>query len=77
MILMKNKTKELDIILQLYNYLSNDDKKSFIKEIKNKEISNKISFKKEIKCCPHCKSTKFCKKWKKAVMLKDFYVNLN
>lgn len=46
MILMKNKTKELDIILQLYNSLSNDDKKSFIKEIKNKEISNKISFKK-------------------------------
>lgn len=34
MILMKNKTKELDIILQLYNSLSNDDKKSFIKEIK-------------------------------------------
>lgn len=63
MILMKNKTKELDIILQLYNSLSNDDKKSFIKEIKNKEISNKISFKKkEIKYCPHCKSTKFCKK---------------
>ncbi|WP_039750138.1 transposase-like zinc-binding domain-containing protein, partial [Campylobacter ureolyticus] len=61
---MKNKTTELDIILQLFNSLSNDDKKSFIKEIKNKETSNKVSIKKEIKYCPHCKSTKFVKNGK-------------
>lgn len=61
---MNNKTTELDIILQLFNSLSNDDKKSFIKEIRNKEASNKIPFKKEIQCCPHCKSTKFVKNGK-------------
>lgn len=55
--------QELEIIRQLFNSLSDDDKKSLIKSLKLKNSDNKqnLNIKKEIKCCPHCQSTKFVK----------------
>ncbi|VYS92838.1 Uncharacterised protein [Campylobacter ureolyticus] len=53
---------ELEIVKQLFSTLSNDDKKSFLKSIKNKEKSEQnFTLLREIKECPHCKSTHFKK----------------
>ena len=53
---------ELEIVKQVFSTLSNDDKKSFLKSIKNKEKSeSNLTPSKEIKECPHCKSTHFKK----------------
>lgn len=52
----------LEIVKQLFSTLSDDDKKSFLKSIKSKEKSEQnFTFTKEIKECPHCKSTRFKK----------------
>ncbi|WP_267523179.1 IS1595 family transposase [Campylobacter sp. MG1] len=59
---MATSSTELEIVKQLFNTLSDDDKKSFLKSIKNKEKpEKKITFTKEIKECPYCKSTHFKK----------------
>ena len=52
----------LEIVKQLFSTLSDDDKKSFLKSIKSKEKSEQnFTFTKEIKECPHCRSTRFKK----------------
>lgn len=70
---MKYRTTELEIIKQLFNSLSETDKKSFIKSIKSKDknsfskyskVSKTIS-QKEINFCPHCKTEKIVKNGKK------------
>lgn len=55
--------QELEIIRQLFNSLSDKDKKSLLKSLKLKddEINQKINIEKEIHSCPHCKSTSFVK----------------
>ncbi|ANV97736.1 hypothetical protein BBW65_02460 [Helicobacter enhydrae] len=62
---MTTNKAELEIIKQLFNALSDDDKKSFLKSLKSKkEISKKLNFTRELKECPHCKSTHFVKNGK-------------
>jgi transposase-like protein len=59
---MATSKAELEIVKQLFSTLSDDDKKSFLKSIKSKEKSEpNFTFTKEIKECPHCKSTHFKK----------------
>ncbi|HEH5237354.1 IS1595-like element ISCco3 family transposase [Campylobacter jejuni] len=56
--------QELEIIKQLFNSLSDTDKKTLIKSLKSGNKSKtapKFSIIKEIKECPHCKSSKFVK----------------
>ncbi len=56
---------ELEIVKQLFSTLSDNDKKSFLKSIKNKEkLKQNFIFSKELKECPHCKSTHFVKNGK-------------
>ncbi|AFI05408.1 IS1595 family transposase [Helicobacter cetorum] len=63
---MPNHTNELEIIKQLFNNLTETDKKAFLKTIKDKEKSiTKTPIQKEIKECPHCKSNQFVKNGKK------------
>lgn len=63
---MATSNAELEIVKQLFSTLSDDDKKSFLKSIKNKEKSEQnLILSKEIKACPHCKSTNFVKNGKK------------
>ena len=58
---MATSNAELEIVKQL----SDDDKKSFLKSIKSKEKQEQnFTFTKEIKECPHCKSTHFVKNGK-------------
>ncbi|QQX47382.1 IS1595 family transposase [Helicobacter pylori] len=59
---MTTNKAELEIIKQLFSTLSDDDKKSFLKSIKdNQQITEKLNFTRELKECPHCKSTHFKK----------------
>ena len=55
--------QEIEIIRQLFNSLSDDDKKSFIKylKLKDNDYRQNLNIKKEVSCCPHCQSTKFIK----------------
>ncbi|WP_187834310.1 IS1595 family transposase [Helicobacter pylori] len=63
---MPSNANELEIIKQLFNSLTEADKKAFLKTIKNKNKENlKTPIQKEIKECPHCKSTSFVKNGKK------------
>ncbi len=63
---MPNHTNELEIIKQLFNSLTETDKKAFLKTIKDKEKPTiKTLIQKEIKECPHCKSNQFVKNGKK------------
>ncbi|MGL2908076.1 IS1595 family transposase [Helicobacter pylori] len=63
---MPNHTNELEIIKQLFNSLTETDKKAFLKTIKDKEKPTiKTPIQKEIKECPHCKSNQFVKNGKK------------
>ena len=62
---MVTSNADLEIIKQLFSTLSYDDKKSFLKSIKSKEKQKQnFTFTKEIKKCPHCKSTHFVKNGK-------------
>lgn len=63
---MTTSKAEPEIVKQLFSTLSDDDKKSFLKSIKSKEkLEPNFIFSKEIKECPHCKSTHFVKNGKK------------
>ena len=55
--------QEIEIIRQLFNSLSGSDKKAFIKSLKIEDQRKNVNFisKKEVGCCPHCKSDKFVK----------------
>lgn len=62
---MATSNAELEIVKQLFSTLSDGDKKSFLKSIKSKEKQEQnFTFTKEIKECPHCKSTHFVKNGK-------------
>lgn len=62
---MQSNKQELEIVKQLFSTLSDDDKKSFLKSIKNKEQSEQnFTFLRELKECPHCKSISFMKNGK-------------
>ena len=62
---MPTSKAELEIIKQLFSTLSDDDKKSFLKSIKSKEkLKENFIFTRELKECPHCKSTYFVKNGK-------------
>lgn len=51
---------ELEIVKQLFSTLSNNDKKTFLKSIKSTEKSEQnFTLLRELKNCPHCKSTHF------------------
>lgn len=53
---------ELEIVKQLFSTLSNNDKKTFLKSIKSTEKSEQnFTLLRELKNCPHCKSTHFKK----------------
>lgn len=59
---MATSNVELEIVKQLFSTLSSDDKKSFLKSIKSKEKSEQnFTLLRELKECPHCKSTNFKK----------------
>lgn len=59
---MATSNAELEIVKQLFSTLSSDDKKSFLKSIKSKEKSEQnFTLLRELKECPHCKSTNFKK----------------
>lgn len=59
---MQGKTTEIDIIKQLFENLSEQDKKAFIDSIvKKQEKVEKIITQHKAKCCPHCNSTSFKK----------------
>lgn len=59
---MQGKTTEIDIIKQLFENLSEQDKKTFIDSIiKKQEKVEKIITQHKTKSCPHCNSTSFKK----------------
>lgn len=62
---MQSNKQELEIIKQLFSNLIDKDKKSFLKSIKPKEqINEKLNLSRDLKECPHCKSTYFVKNGK-------------
>ncbi len=59
---MATNKAELEIIKQLLQNLNADDKKLFLKSIREKEqISEKLNFTKDLTNCPHCHSKHFKK----------------
>ncbi|BCZ18228.1 hypothetical protein NHP190003_15100 [Helicobacter sp. NHP19-003] len=63
---MPSNANELEIVKRLFNGLTDQDKKTFLKTIRSKENSQiKTPIQKAIKECPHCKSVKFVKNGKK------------
>lgn len=59
---MATNKAELEIIKQLFQNLNADDKKLFLKSIKEKEqISEKLNFTRNLTNCPHCHSKHFKK----------------
>lgn len=59
---MTTNKAELEIIKQLFQNLNADDKKLFLKSIKEKEqISEKLNFTRNLTNCPHCHSKHFKK----------------
>ena len=54
-------TSDIDILKQLFNNLSNEEKQIFTCEISNQNTPKKVIDSKEITNCPHCKSTHFVK----------------
>lgn len=79
---MKDKTTKKDIISQLYNSLSDGQKRAIFKTIANNKVGELkgTSIKKQVFNCPHCKSTHFVKNEKITaysdfcvVIVKNFY----
>lgn len=58
---MTTTTKNIDILKQLFNNLSDKEKQAFISEISNQNTLKKIIEPKEVTHCPHCESTHFVK----------------
>lgn len=59
---MATNKAELEIIKQLFQNLNSNDKKLFLKSIKEKEqISEKLNFTRNLTNCPHCHSKHFKK----------------
>lgn len=57
--------KEIDVLKQLFENLSNTDKQQFLSEITSKTFIQKIIQPRKIKICPHCQSTDFVKNGKR------------
>ncbi len=58
---MSGVTKELDILKQLFENLSDEDKQSFLISISQKDQVKKVIRPRKITNCPHCQSVHFVK----------------
>ena len=58
---MSGITKELDILKQLFENLSDTDKQAFLTSVSKKEQVKKVIEPRKITNCPHCQSTHFVK----------------
>ena len=58
---MSGVTKELDILKQLFENLSDEDKQSFLTSVNQKDQVKKVIQPRKITHCPHCQSTHFVK----------------
>ena len=58
---MSGVTKELDILKQLFENLSDADKQSFLTSVSQKDQVKKVIQPRKITHCPHCQSTHFVK----------------
>ena len=61
---MSGVTKELDILKQLFENLSDTDKQAFLTSVSQKEQVKKVIEPRKITNCPHCQSTHFVKNGK-------------
>lgn len=63
---MPRTTKEIDILKQLFQNLSDQDKQQFLADISNTQnVIQKVIQPREVKSCPHCQSTHFVKNGKR------------
>lgn len=63
---MPHITKEIDVLKQLFESQTEEDKKQFLTEISSSENAiQKVIYPKEIKFCPHCQSRHFVKNGKR------------
>lgn len=61
-----SKTKEIDVLKQLFETLSDRDKQQFLVEILNsKSLIKKVIQPREVTNCPHCQSSHFVKNGKR------------
>ncbi|GFL83473.1 hypothetical protein TUM15787_00760 [Neisseria gonorrhoeae] len=61
---MSGVTKELDILKQLFENLSDTDKQAFLTSVSSKEQVKKVIEPRKVTKCPHCQSTHFVKNGK-------------
>lgn len=61
---MSGITKELDILKQLFENLSDTDKQAFLTSVSSKEQIKKVIETRKVTNCPHCQSTHFVKNGK-------------
>ena len=62
---MSSTTKEIDVLKQLFENLSDDDKKQFLSEIADPKLAiKKVIQPRKVEQCPHCQSTHFVKNGK-------------
>ena len=54
-------TKDLDILKQLFENLSDTDKQDFLTSVSQKEQVKRVIEPRQITNCPHCQSTHFVK----------------
>uniref|UniRef100_UPI0014705BAC IS1 family transposase n=1 Tax=Bergeriella denitrificans TaxID=494 RepID=UPI0014705BAC len=58
-------TREIDVLKQLFENLSEQDKQQFLLDVsKSKSTLQKIIQPRKISCCPHCQSSQFVKNGK-------------
>ena len=63
---MSYSTKEIDILKQLFENLSDTDKQKFLSEVTNSKTSiQKVIQPRKVEACPHCQSTHFVKNGKR------------
>lgn len=58
---MSSATKELNILKQLFDNLSDTDKQAFLASVNGQEQVRKVLKPKKVESCPHCQSTHFVK----------------
>ena len=58
---MSTTTNNIDILKQLFNNLSEQEKERFLGDISSQNPLEKVIEPKEVSCCPHCDSTHFVK----------------
>ena len=59
---MSHSTKEIDILKQLFENLTDTDKQKFLSEITNSKTSiQKVIQPRTVEACPHCQSVHFVK----------------